>query len=298
MLFSAWPAPSKWEYMLNDWQYLASKNWDGLWMMDHFMAPNNPQDNPVSESFTSIAALGSLIDNVRIGTMVAGNTYRHPAVLAKMAVNLDHITKGRFILGIGCGWQELEHSVFGIDFPPISQRVKMLNESADILSNLLSGNEVNFSGDYYNLSQAKLSPAPLTDKIPLLIGGGGEKVTLKTVAKFADAWNIWASPSLFERKLAVLTKHCELINRDVSEIHKTVAINILFSDDRQKIQQLKTNSWSLIGGNIDEISQRIGEFINMGVNEIIVAAYNKDSYQRVSLEQLDIFSENIIPLFN
>ena len=233
MKFSAWPASGSWVNMRKDWMHLAQKGWHGIWSMDHFMSPIDSHDNPVSESMTALSALSVLIPNITIGTMVIGNTYRHPAVLAKMAVSIDHISEGRFILGIGCGWQEIEHRSFGISFPSVGKRVKMLDESAQILSQLLSGNKTNFSGDYYQLNDAKLSPAPFQSKIPLLIGGGGEKVTLRTVAQYADAWNIWAKPSFFKKKLSILQRYCDDINRDSKTIHKTVAINIMISDDKK-----------------------------------------------------------------
>tara|TARA_X000001036_G_scaffold407017_1_gene416159 strand:- start:199 stop:891 length:693 start_codon:yes stop_codon:yes gene_type:complete len=230
--------------------------------------------------------------------MVTGNTYRHPGVLAKMAVNIDHISEGRFTLGIGCGWQEIEHNSFGIPFPSVPERVKMLDESAQILSELLSGKKTNFSGNYYQFDDAKLSPAPFQSKIPLLIGGGGEKVTLRTVAQYADAWNIWARPNFFKKKLDVLEEHCSKINRDSSTIHKTVAINILFSDDKNLVDAKSKDSWSLVGGNVDQVSQTIGEFNDIGVDEVIIAAYDKNTYQSQPLDDLDIFADEIIKLFH
>ncbi len=298
MKFSAWPASGSWINMHKDWLHLAEHGWHGIWSMDHFMAPNDSHENPVSESFTSLSALSALIPEIKIGTMVTGNTYRHPGVLAKMAVNIDHISEGRFTLGIGCGWQEIEHNSFGIPFPSVPERVKMLDESAQILSELLSGKKTNFSGNYYQFDDAKLSPAPFQSKIPLLIGGGGEKVTLRTVAQYADAWNIWARPNFFKKKLDVLEEHCSKINRDSSTIHKTVAINILFSDDKNLVDAKSKDSWSLVGGNIDQVSQTIGEFNDIGVDEVIIAAYDKNTYKSQPLDDLDIFADEIIKLFH
>jgi alkanesulfonate monooxygenase SsuD/methylene tetrahydromethanopterin reductase-like flavin-dependent oxidoreductase (luciferase family) len=298
MLFSAWPASGDWSTMLKEWEHLASQGWSGLWSMDHFMTTTDSHNNPVTESMTALAALGSIVPDLKIGTMVAGNTYRHPAILAKMAINIDLITKGRFILGIGCGWQEIEHRSFGINFPNVSERVRMLDESASILSQLLKGEVVNFSGKYYEIDNVKLNPGSIQNPIPLLIGGGGEQVTLKTVAKYADAWNIWANPKLFEKKSNVLEKHCDAVGRDSAKIHKTVAVNILFSDDKNFVNQESKNSWSLIGGNEDEITQKIGDFQDLGVDEIIVASYDKSTYQSIGMEEMNHFSESIIKFFN
>ena len=174
----------------------------------------------------------------------------------------------------------------------------LIDESAQILSELLSGKKTNFSGNYYQFDDAKLSPAPFQSKIPLLIGGGGEKVTLRTVAQYADAWNIWARPNFFKKKLDVLEEHCSKINRDSSTIHKTVAINILFSDDKNLVDAKSKDSWSLVGGNIDQVSQTIGEFNDIGVDEVIIAAYDKNTYQSQPLDDLDIFADEIIKLFH
>ena len=298
MKFSAWPASGSWINMYKDWLHLAEHGWNGRWSMDHFMSPIDSHENPVSESFTALSALSALIPEIKIGTMVTGNTYRHPGVLAKMAVNIDHISEGRFTLGIGCGWQEIEHKSFGIPFPSVPERVKMLDESAQVLSELLSGKKISFSGNYYQFDDAKISPAPFQSKIPLLIGGGGEKVTLRTVAQYADAWNIWARPSFFKKKLDVLEEHCYKMNRDPNTIHKTVAINIMFSDDKNMIEAKSQDSWSLVGGNVDQVRQTIGEFKDMGVNEVIIAAYDKNTYQSQPLDDLDIFAEEIIKSFH
>ena len=140
---------------------------------------------------------------IATGHYLAGNTYRHPAVLAKMAATLDHITGGRVTLGLGTGWQENEHRQYGIEFDSVAGRLQRLDEACAVIKALFSEPKANFSGKHYQLSDASLEPKPVQKPLPLLVGGGGEKVTLKITAKYADAWNTWGDPELMAAKGAI-----------------------------------------------------------------------------------------------
>ena len=173
-------------------QHVESTNWDGLWLADHFMPNAEDTTSPWPEAWTTLAALAATVPRIRMGTLVTGNTYRHPAVLAKMAVTADQISGGRVVLGIGSGWQENEHQKYGIPFYTVSERLKRLDEACQVIKGLLSEKSADFSGNYYQLDQAPLEPKAVSS-LPLLIGGGGEKVTLKITAKYADEWYVWGS---------------------------------------------------------------------------------------------------------
>ena len=186
MRFSFWPNPSQsYEDVFNLAQHVERTNWDGIWFADHFM-PNAPDTStPWPESWTMISAIGATVPRLRLGNLVIGNTYRHPAIVAKMAATLDHISGGRVVLGIGSGWQENEHQQYGIPFYTVSERLARLDEACQVIKLLFSETKSNFDGRFYQLNDASLEPKPVQTPLPLLIGGGGERVTLKIAAKSA-----------------------------------------------------------------------------------------------------------------
>ena len=162
MRFSFWPNPSQpFNDVLALAKHVESTGWDGIWYADHFM-PNAPDTSaPWPEAWTTLAALGASVPRIRIGTLVTGNTYRHPAVLAKMAATLDHITDGRVVLGLGAGWQENEHTQYGIPFYSTAERLARLNEACHVIKRLFSEPKANYDGRYYQLADASLEPKPL-----------------------------------------------------------------------------------------------------------------------------------------
>lgn len=170
------------------------------------------------EAWELLAAWGALTTRVRVGTLVTGNTYRHPAVLAKMVATLDHVTDGRAMLGLGAAWHEGEHAMYGIPFPSTAGRLARLDESAHAIRLLLDEPVATLAGKHYRLTEAVAEPKPVQRRLPLLIGGGGERKTLRTVARYADYWHGHGSPEVIRHKLAVLAAHCADAGRDVAEI--------------------------------------------------------------------------------
>jgi alkanesulfonate monooxygenase SsuD/methylene tetrahydromethanopterin reductase-like flavin-dependent oxidoreductase (luciferase family) len=170
------------------------------------------------EAWELLAAWGALTTRVRLGTLVTGNTYRHPPVLAKMVATLDHITNGRAILGLGAAWHEGEHAMYGLRFPSTAGRLARMDEAARVLRLLLDEPTASFAGKHYTLTDAVAEPKPVQERLPLLIGGGGERKTLRTVAKYADYWHGHGTPEVFAHKLEVLAAHCADVGRDVREI--------------------------------------------------------------------------------
>ena len=167
-------------------RHAEATGWDGLWYSDHFM-PNDPDTStPRPEAWTTLAGIGALVPRLRLGTLVSGNTYRHPAVLAKMAATLDHITGGRFTLGLGSGWRENEHRQYGIPFHTVRGRLERLDEACAVIKALFEESKANFQGRFYQLTNASLEPKPVQRLLPLLIGGGGEKRTLRTAEEIRE----------------------------------------------------------------------------------------------------------------
>lgn len=191
---------------------------DSLWTWDHFVPLDGDPKGPMFEAWELLAAWGALTSTVRVGTLVTGNTYRHPAVLAKMVATLDHVTKGRAILGLGAAWHEGEHAMYGLRFPPTGGRLARLDEAARVLRLLLDEPVASFEGKHYRLTSAVAEPKPVQQRLPILIGGGGERKTLRTVARYADFWHGHGTPEVIRHKLEVLRAHCAEVGRAVDEI--------------------------------------------------------------------------------
>ena len=273
MRFSFWPNPSQtYEDVLELCQHAEATGWDGIWYADHFMPNAEDTSAPWPEAWTTLSAIGANTSRVRIGTLVTGNTYRHPAVLAKMAATLDHITHGRMVLGLGSGWQENEHRQYGIEFYTVGERLRRLDEACQVIKELYQHQHANFDGEFYRLENATLEPKPVQHPLPLLIGGGGEKVTLKITAKYADEWNVWGDPSIMRQKMAVLDQHCSDIDRDPAEIQRSAVALLFMSDDNAYLESMRNadiQQPSIIG-TPEEVREVIEEYEQAGVDEIIV----------------------------
>lgn len=194
-----------------------------LYVSDHLMpfAPvGEPADAPVLEAWTTLTAVATVTENARIGTLVLGNTLRHPAVVAKMATTLDHVSRGRLVLGLGAGWQENEHAANGIPLPPVRERLDRFAEAVEAVTLLLHAGGGTLAGRYVKLAGASCQPRPLQQRLPVLIGGSGERRTLRIAAAHADAWHTWASPDEFARLSGVLDGHCAAVGRRPRSIRR------------------------------------------------------------------------------
>lgn len=273
MKFSFWPAPMQdFETVRDLCQHAEATGWDGIWYADHFM-PNAPDTQvPWPECWTTLAALATCVPRVRIGSLVAGNTYRHPAVLAKMAATIDHLCGGRMVLGLGAGWQENEHRQYGIPFYTLGERLARLNEACAVIKGLYMQVETDFDGRYYQLAGATLEPKPLQEPMPLLIGGGGERVTLRIAAQWADEWNVWGSPETLRHKIGVLEQHCRDLGRDASTIHKSAQALLFMSDDQNWLAQRREAPQQMASmiGTPAELADIVAEYADAGVNELII----------------------------
>jgi F420-dependent oxidoreductase-like protein len=272
MRFSFWPAPSQpFDDVLELANHVEATGWDGLWYADHFMPNAEDTSTPWPEAWITLAALAR-VPRLRLGTLVTGNTYRHPAVLAKMAATLDHISGGRVVLGIGSGWQENEHKQYGIPFYTVSERLKRLDEACQVIKSLFAETKSNFNGEYYQLEDASLEPKPVQSPLPLLIGGGGEKVTLKITAKYADEWNVWGTVETLRQKMAILDQHCADIGRDPGSIKRTAVALLFMSEDNaflEKMRKAELQQAAIIGTPA-EVKEIVADYEAAGVDELIV----------------------------
>jgi F420-dependent oxidoreductase-like protein len=269
MRLSIWPgAGQPYREVLEVARHAEETGWDGVYIADHFM-PNagtdRQADDPVLECGSLIAALGAVVPRVRIGTLVYGNTYRHPAVLANMAATVDRITQGRFTLGVGAGWQINEHEQYGIELPPVRQRLDRFVEALRVLHGLLRRPTTTLDGEYYRLTDAYNEPKPVQDPLPILIGGSGEKRMLRIVAEYADAWNTWGRADLIAHKSAVLDAFCAEVGRDPKAIARTAqALTVVDGPLPEGL------SMPVIGGSTDLLARAIADYRGIGLDELIV----------------------------
>jgi alkanesulfonate monooxygenase SsuD/methylene tetrahydromethanopterin reductase-like flavin-dependent oxidoreductase (luciferase family) len=252
---------------------------DSGWVDDHFVPWATFLSPEVDhlECWTTISYLSGIFSKMKFGSIVLCNSYRNPALVAKMSSTLNVLTNGRFILGIGAGWKEDEYIAYGYDFPKPYIRIKQLEEAVQIIKLLWSKDNVTFNGKYYKIKNAYCNPKPITP-IPLMIGGGGEKLTLKVVAKYADWWNL-ANPTLeeYRRKAEILREYCEKVGRDYNEIKKTIAGLISIAENYDKAYKFalespyisKENIKIVFVGDPDTIIEKIIDFVSEGVEYFI-----------------------------
>ena len=295
MRFSFWPNPAQpFNVVLDLAAHAESTGWDGVWYADHFMPNADDTSTPIAEAWMTLAALAARVPRIRFGTLVTGNTYRHPAVLAKMAATLDHISDGRVVLGLGSGWQENEHRQYGIPFYTVPERLQRLDEACTVIKSLFTQTETDFDGRFYQLSGASLEPKPVQNPLPLLIGGGGEKMTLKITAKHADEWNVWGTVDTLKHKMSILDRHCADVGRDPSEIQRSAVALLFMSDDQAFIDNMKSRDMgqAAIIGSVAEVKDIVEQYAAIGVNELIVPDFTLGAKER-KIATMDAFIEGV-----
>jgi alkanesulfonate monooxygenase SsuD/methylene tetrahydromethanopterin reductase-like flavin-dependent oxidoreductase (luciferase family) len=298
------PQYTTWDEM-RDAALLAEQcGWDVLMTWDHFVPLMGDVTGPNLEGWQVLAAFGAITKKPRIGMLVSGNTYRHPAVLANMAATLDGITNGRAVLGIGAAWNEHEHRMYGIDFDTPAIRLAKLREATRIVRGLLDVGKVTFTGKYYALENATLGTRPIQTRLPILVGGGGEQVTLKITARYADWWHGFGSPEVIKHKLAVLKKHCVDVGRDYSEIAPTAGGQILVRDDLNSVDKrlrevaarnkVVAPNRPAVLGKPEDIAKRLLEYHTVGVKGFLFGMsppYDRETIERTMREVKPRFLE-------
>ena len=227
----------EWQTMSDLWRKADEWGYDSLWNFDHFYPIFVPDPaGPCMEAWTTLSALAQVTKRARLGTLVNGNTYRNPCITAKMATTVDHLSGGRFNLGIGAGWFEGEHKSFGVDFKTVRGRLEALEESLRIITGMLAGERVTLEGKHYTVTGAVCNPLPLQKPHPpIMIGGQGEKVLLKLVARYADMWNtISASAERMKELIEVIRRHGDEAKRDSDEIEKTVMMALCYKAPKER----------------------------------------------------------------
>ncbi|MHA1988624.1 MAG: TIGR03560 family F420-dependent LLM class oxidoreductase [Promethearchaeota archaeon] len=292
-----------WEELLSSIKIVEAGRWHSLYYSDHFLTPApglGIEHLPALEGWSLITATAAITKRLRLGILVTGNTYRNPALLAKMAATVDQISNGRLNLGIGAGWYKDEHDAFGWEFPSVQERSDRLEEAVELIKLLFTAEgPVDYNGRYYKLNKAHFAPS-CTQKphVPIMIGGNGEKRTLRTLAKFGDICNLDfnypSSPELFKHKMDVLEHHCEEFGRDPAEIKKTIHIPLRIESDEQKAAKLRKTrgEWGMYGST-SFIIDRIQQYKDAGVEEIMFGGVPSKPglYEHINDEILSAFNK-------
>ncbi len=297
------PQHVTWPEVLNIWQVADGLKFDTAWTFDHFFPIMSDPKGSQLEGWITLTALAQATRHVRVGTLVTGITYREPAVLAKMGATLDVITGGRLEMGLGAAWFQQEHEALGIPFPPVAERIKRLGEACEVIKRMWTEDAATWDGQYYHIKEAYCNPKPVQKPHPpILIGGGGEQLTLKMVARYADAWNAFGSLDVFKHKIEVLERHCEAIGRDPNTIEKSVSMPPVLYKDRSKLDAMLADMASrramtideakanMLWGTPDDAIEKIEAFRDLGVTHIILSL--RAPYDPA---QLELFSREVLP---
>lgn len=275
MLLSLWPnAQQPWDDIVTEVRHVDATGWHAVYLADHFMGDGGgfgAADTPTLECTAALTALAGLTGTVRLGPLVLGNTYRHPAVVANWAVTLDHVSHGRAILGVGAGWQVNEHRQYGIELPPPGERVSRFAEACTVLRGLLDAPPVTFGGEHYRLDAALCAPTPVQERLPLLIGGKGDRM-LGVVAQHGDHWNMWGMPELLSERAAVLERHCDRIGRDPSTVHRSTQALVMLTEDRSRARAFVDAAAprAAFAGTATEFAELCSRWVEVGIDEVIV----------------------------
>ncbi len=302
MRFGIWPSPQRsWEEILELASHCEATGWDSVYFADHFM-PNGqdatPLDGDTLECWSVIAALAATVPRVTLSPLVTSVTYRHPAVLAKIASAVDQISGGRLVLGVGAGWQENEHAAYGIELGTVKERLDRFEEAVQILESLLHEPRTTFQGRYFSVSDAPNQPVPVQDRLPILIGGGGEQRTMRVAARHGDQWNSWTTPDVLAHKVRVLHDRCEEAKRDPSEIHVSTQALLLLSTDESWLAERRQGGagQAAIVGTPSEVTDIVGRYAEAGADELIIPDFTLGSRAR-RVETCDLFMEEVAAHF-
>lgn len=288
----------------NLWQQVEAMGYDWASVFDHFIPIQTDPEGPCFEGLSLLAALAAQTRRIRCGILVVGNTYRHPAVVANMAVTIDHISNGRLELGIGAGWWEMEHREYGIPYHTTGRRIRMLGEAAKVIKLLWTEHRATFAGRYYTITDALCEPKPVQRPLPLWVGGQGERLTLRVVAESADGWNTFLMPEeQYRHKLDVLAEHCRAVGRDPRDIRKSLVIQALIGETESEVRERTERIAQARGltpealrrqavvGTPEQAAEQILRYVALGVGDFLVGARVPYDYAG-----LQLFIEKVAPI--
>jgi alkanesulfonate monooxygenase SsuD/methylene tetrahydromethanopterin reductase-like flavin-dependent oxidoreductase (luciferase family) len=271
-------------------------DWASIW--DHLYAADNTGDPNNLEAVACHAALATVTERVRCGSLVYSAGFRHPAVLANAIATIDHLSGGRATLGLGGGWMRQEYQAYGIPYGSAGERLALLRESIACVRALLREEVANVSGEHFTLTDARCEPKPIQAELPIWVGGAGEKVTLRIAAEFADGWNIpFVAPEAWAHKSAVLDGHCEAVGRDPATIERTVNVGLVRDDDDLAQQFGRQAPYVrpgvlVLGDGAGQLVDQIGAYVEAGADGVIIALRSPFDH-----EALEAVAANVLPAF-
>jgi alkanesulfonate monooxygenase SsuD/methylene tetrahydromethanopterin reductase-like flavin-dependent oxidoreductase (luciferase family) len=294
-----WNQYTDWPSLLEAGARAERVGYDTLWTWDHLFPIVGSWEGPILEGWTVLTAWAMATERIRIGLMVGANTFREPALTAKIATTLDHVSNGRAILGIGAAWFQREHEAYGLRFgegPP--ERLRWLAEALPVVRGMLHGERPTAAGPRYSAREVRNDPPPVQQRLPILVGGGGEKVTLKLVARYADANNVGDGIENVRRKEAILLQHCEDVGRDPNEIERTTGIGVvIIRDSREEARRVFEATFVRNGnarrwenqpvGTPEDVIETLAPFPEIGYRHLIAgfpAPYDEESMTRLATE--------------
>jgi F420-dependent oxidoreductase-like protein len=277
-----WVQRTDWPSLRDAIQAADDAGADDIWIDDHLLADEGHRDDPKLEGWATLAAAAAVTTHARLGLLVAANTFRNPGLTAKLATTVDHVSGGRAILGIGGGWFEEEHDAFGFDFGSgFGERLDRLAEAVALIRRLLDGERVTARGRFYRLHDAVCAPRPIQPHLPILIGGSGPTKTLPLIARSADLWNAYGTPSSLAASDAILRAACADVGRDPESIERTVNLNVVVRDSGSEAQRdwepyvaehrpRKDEGKLLVGGPIEEVVEALASYAAVGFRHPIL----------------------------
>ncbi len=276
------------------WRRIEELGFDWISIWDHFYAADASGNPHCLEAVASHAALAATTSRVRCGSLVYSVGYRHPAVLANAMATLDQLANGRITLGLGGGWLRHEYDVYGLEYGTPGERLRKLEEAIQCVRGLLTQDTTDFEGRYFTLRGAQCEPKPVQSRLPIWIGGGGEKVTLRIAAQYADGWNVpFIAPDQWAHKAKVLDEHCERVGRDPREIAKTVNVGMASTEEELQRQFGPMSDYirpSVFTGSIQQMVDHAAAFCSTGASTLILAM--RAPFDRDGLEH---FAAEVIP---
>jgi alkanesulfonate monooxygenase SsuD/methylene tetrahydromethanopterin reductase-like flavin-dependent oxidoreductase (luciferase family) len=271
--------------------------WHAAYYADHFM-PNGPDETPLRgdalELLTTLGALAGATTSIRLGSLVASATYRHPAVLAKSFTTLDHLSAGRMIVGLGAGWQLNEHASYGIALGDVGERVSRFEEYVQVVASMLREERTNFEGRFFRLSDAPNDPRPVQTPPPVLLGVRGTRRTTRLAARFAEVWNAWTTPADLATLNGVLDAHCEELGRDPRTLVRSTQALVRLSRDEAWLarQRERVGGPPTLVGTPEEVTETLGRYREAGCDEFIVPALWSQDLSR-ALDTLALFDAEV-----
>lgn len=298
MRFSVWPnLQQPVDDVVAIARHAEATGWDGVWVADHFMGDDGgfgPVETPTLEATAVLAALAVATERVRIGSLVLGATYRHPAVVANWAATVDHLSGGRLVLGLGAGWQVNEHEQYGIELPLVGDRVTRFEEVCAVVRSLLAEERTTFEGRWFRLRDAVCEPKPARP-LPLLVGGKGDRM-LGIAGRWADEWNMWSRPEVLAERGAVLDRACEAAGRDPRSVHRSTQALVRITDDEAAASRFveAVAPRAAFAGPAERFAELVGAWAEVGVDEVVVPDFAMGPAER-TLDALDAIAAAVRP---